>query len=56
MPQDLDPPVFAEQNYGQSHRLVLQYKFKTKTPVLEDRVTNFKAGKITYRIVALIRV
>jgi hypothetical protein len=35
---------------------VLEYKFKRKAPVLEDRFTNFKVGKLTYRIVALIRV
>lgn len=56
MPQDLDPPIFAQQNYGQSYGLVLQYKFKRKAPVMEECFTNFKVGKLAYRIVALIRV
>lgn len=52
----LNPPVFAQQNYGQSYRLVLQYEFKKNDPVLEERFTSFKVGKLTCRIVALIRV
>jgi len=56
MPQDLDPPVFAQQKYGQSYRVFLNINSRERPQFLEERFTYFKVGKLTYRKVAQIRV
>jgi hypothetical protein len=56
MPQDLDPPVFAQQNYGQSYRVFFYRNSREGPQFLEEFFTYFKVGKLTYMKVALIRV
>ena len=56
MSQVLGPPVFAQQIYGQSYRVFFNINSRERPRFLEERITNFKEDKWTYRKVALIRV